>query len=75
VTLQWGEISSTTDNPQTFTFPTAFSSACVFVSVVRITGAGTAQINASLYTTTGFTVQRNDAFDGVFSLKYFAVGY
>jgi hypothetical protein len=75
VTLQWGEISSTTDNPQIFTFPTAFSSACVFVSVVRITGAGTAQINASSYTTTGFTVQRNDAFDGVFSLKYFAVGY
>jgi uncharacterized protein YvpB len=73
--LQWGEITSNTDNRQTFTFPVAFPSACVFVSVVRIIGGGTANIYAIDYTTSTFDITRNDSFDGSFQLKYFAIGY
>lgn len=74
--LQWGEISSTVDAPQTFTFPTSFSSACVFVSLVRTDNAGgNVQVNASSYTTSGFTLVRNGNLDGTYTLKYFAIGY
>ena len=74
--LQWGEISSTVDSAQTFSFPTAFSSACVFVSLVRTdNSAGNVQVNASNYTTTGFTLVRNPNLDGTYAFKYFAIGY
>jgi hypothetical protein len=74
--LQWGEISSTIDSAQTFSFTTTFSSACVFVSLVRTDNSGgNVQVNASSYTTTGFTLVRNSNLDGTYTFKYFAIGY
>ena len=75
LTLQWGEISSTTDSAEVFTFPTAFASACVFVGVVRTDVNGGTQVNATLYTTTGFTINRADGFIGTVTFRYFAVGF
>jgi hypothetical protein len=75
LTLQWGEVESTQDAAQEFDFPTAFASACVFVSVVRTDVGGTAAMNASSYTTTKFTIDRGDTFAGTEVVKYFAVGF
>jgi hypothetical protein len=76
VLLQWGTASLTTDSVVTVNFPTAFSSACVFVSAVRTDdNAGSTQINAANYSKTGFTVQRNPTFDGTTLIAFFAIGY
>lgn len=75
LTLQWGEVESTQDAAQEFTFPTAFASACVFVSVVRTDVGGTAGMNASSYTTTKFTIDRGDTFTGTEVVKYLAIGF
>jgi hypothetical protein len=80
--LQWGQITSTTDAAETYSFPISFPSACVFVSVVRWEISegtadinGTPQVNAINYTTSGFTINRQDDFAGSPRFKFFAIGY
>lgn len=73
VTMQWGVVNSTTDDDQTFTFPTAFATACVYVGI-QFDGVSSGASVKTL-TTTGFTMNRADSIDGTEVLRYFAIGY
>lgn len=80
--IQWGQVSSTADGQQTFSFSTSFATACLFISLVRwektsgtADEGGASQVNASRYTTSGFTVNRDTGFDGTYTFKYLAIGY
>lgn len=73
VIMQWGEATSTQDAAQTFNFPTAFTSACVYVGANFDSTNGDMQIKT--LTTTSFTIDRGDSVDGNQLFRYFAIGY
>ena len=76
--VQWGDEDSTTDNEETFTFPTAFTTACYGVIVQRrTTGADDNALfpsDSSPPTTTNFKINREDSIDGSTPFYYLAWG-
>lgn len=66
--IRFGTVSSTSDGAQSFSFTTAFSSACL-VCVV----GGEAQTTA--VSRTGFTIDRENDYNGTKALQYIALGY
>lgn len=66
--IRFGTVSSTSDGAQSFNFTTAFSSACL-VCVV----GGEAQTTA--VSRTGFTIDRENDYNGTKALQYIALGY
>jgi hypothetical protein len=73
--MQWGEITSTLDVVESFTFSIAFPAACIFISTQRTDAAGGDDIHATNYSTTGFDIDRSNNIDGDVPLKYLAIGY
>ncbi len=66
--IRFGTVSSTSDGAQSFNFTSAFSSACL-VCVV----GGEAQTTA--VSRTGFTIDRENDYNGTKALQYIALGY
>ena len=66
--IRYGTVSSTLDGAQSFSFTSAFSSACL-VCVV----GGEAQTTA--VSRTGFTIDRENDYNGTFVFQYIALGY
>ncbi len=71
--MQWGDKNSTSDDDQTFTFPVTFSE-CAVVLINRKTGGGTSTLNAKSWTNSGFTVNRDNGFDGTHVITFIAIG-
>jgi len=74
VILQWGEVESTSDADQTFTFPKSFTNACYNVQLTRHYSGGSTAINVKSFFTTGFVINRDNGFDGTHYFYYFAIG-
>jgi len=73
--VRWGTETSTSDNPETFNFASAFSTACRFAIVQRTQGGSTIPIPVTGFTASGFTIDRPDSIDGNQDITYFALGY
>lgn len=67
--IQWGTFENTIDTPQTVSFPTSFTTACycVLTDVPLVSGVTT-------FTTTTFTVDRDNAIDGTLTRFFIAIG-
>lgn len=74
--IQWGTFNSTVDTAETFSWATAFSSACYVAigSFASGTGSGTYPLTITTITTTGFTVDRNAGVEGTASFRVIAIG-
>jgi len=74
--IQWGTFNSTVDTGETFSWATAFSSACYVAigSFVSGTGSGTYPVPITTITTTGFTVNRNGSVEGTAPFRVIAIG-
>jgi hypothetical protein len=79
--IQWAQFNSTQDVAETFNFPTPFPTACVQIIITRTDGGGGNSIasntdaTSSNITNTGFSFDRNNAFDGTVLFQYVAFGY
>lgn len=74
-TIQWGTGTSTTDNAQTFSFPTAFASACYAVMVQRNDSGAENVLAVTSDSTTGFTITRDPNINTSVAFTYIAIGY
>lgn len=75
--IRYGQVVNNTDAAQTFTFATPFTTACVITLAAVSEAEGTKPISAVSWTSTGFTVDRDN---GQFSpsnqnIVYIAMGY
>lgn len=68
IQFRYGNFNSTSDNAQSFSFATAFSTAC-YIVVVSMGGRTTAKSR------TGFTYDRLNEYAGTYSAQYLAIGY
>jgi hypothetical protein len=66
--IRFGTVSSTSDGAQSFSFTTAFSSACLACVV-----GGEAHTTA--VSRTGFTIDRENDYNGTIVFQYIALGY
>jgi hypothetical protein len=73
--MQWGVFECTLDGTQTVTFPIAFPSACFGVYSNRKESNINSPITANGWTTTNFTVNRDDDIDGSQTVNWFAIGH
>jgi hypothetical protein len=74
--VRWGTFSSNTDDPQTVSFSTSFTTACFFVGLQRIDGNSSLAIPLdSAPTQTDFTINRKSDVDGTFDVMFWAVGH
>ena len=73
--IQWGVDSRNTDSAYTLTFTEEFPIECFGVMVNRQTADAESPILAISYTTTGFTVDRDDSISGSQTINYMAIGY
>jgi hypothetical protein len=72
--LQWGTYTSTSDDTQTFSFPTSFTTSCLFV-VGTFIDVTSYPVPVTAKTTTQFTVDRNNSVDNNQDFMMFALGY
>lgn len=73
--IQWGLDNRNSDAAFTITFPTAYSTACLGVFVNRKSAGATLPIDVYSYSTTGFTIDRNNDIDGAEDVNWMAIGY
>lgn len=77
-TIQWGQANSTTDNEETFDFPTPFGTECWIVIVQRRTQGNEDDalfpISSADPTTTSFKINRMDSLDGSLPFYFLALG-
>jgi hypothetical protein len=66
--IRFGTVSSTSDGAQSFSFTTAFSSACL----VCVVGA---EAQTTAVSRTGFTIDRENDYNGTITMQYIALGY
>jgi hypothetical protein len=71
--IQWGVDSRDNDNAYNITFPIDFTT-CLGVFVNRQQAGITSPINCSVYTSTNFTIDRENNIDGVQTINWFALG-
>jgi hypothetical protein len=79
ILLQWGTDTRAEDGAFVISFPTSFPNACFSVTVNRQAGNGaddhkTYAVTATIITTTGFTIDRDDDIHGEDSINWIAVG-
>lgn len=72
--LQWGTYTSNSDDAQTFSFPTSFTTSCLFV-VATFINVNNYPLPVTSKTTTEFTVDRNNNVDSNQDFMMFALGY
>jgi hypothetical protein len=72
--LQWGTYTSSSDDPQSFSFPTSFTTSCLFVVATFINVNGF-PVPVTAKTTTQFTVDRSNSVDNNQDFMMFALGY
>ena len=57
--IQWGQALSSSDNSQSFSFPTSFASACWFVGVTVMDANFKNYLPVTGFSATGFTINRH----------------
>lgn len=75
LTMKWGLGISSTDDEQTFDFPTPFATACGVVLVNRVHANANYNMPVMSWTKTGFTINRLDDIGGNQDFSYFAIGW
>jgi len=75
VIIQWGTSSSTSDDSQNFSFPTAFSNACFSVVTQRKSANCESVLAVVNWTSSIFTINRNNAIDGSQTFTWIAIGH
>jgi hypothetical protein len=73
--LQVFEVTSTSDSDQPFSFPVAFSTACVGVWINRQAPELQTPFSAINITASGFSIDRADGIDGSWVANILAIGY
>ena len=68
IQFRYGSFNSTSDNAQSYSFATAFSTAC-YIVVVSMGGRTTTKSR------TGFTYDRLNEYAGTYNAQYLAIGY
>ena len=81
IMIQWGSATITDDNPEVFTFPTAFGAPAYSITVntsSALTPDGTGQIASATTvvsrTATTFTIDRDNDINGTYDFDWIAVG-
>jgi hypothetical protein len=79
ILLQWGTDTRAEDGAFVIDFPTPFPNACFSVTVNRQAGNAaddhkTYAVTATIITTTGFTIDRDDNIHGEDSINWIAIG-
>jgi len=72
--FRWGQVTSSTDNAETFTFAAPFTTECFGVWVNRDDPSTGTAISSSGKTVTGFDIDRTGSISGTFPVQYIAVG-
>ncbi len=73
--MQWGVFECTLDDTQTESFPIAFPNACFGVYSNRKESNVESPITVNSWSTTSFTVNRDDGIGGSETVNWFAVGH
>lgn len=73
--MRWGTGLSTNDGAQNFSFSTAFSNNCLFVTIQRTDAGASTLLPPTAKTSTGFTIDRDNSIDGDRPFSYFAIGH
>ena len=72
--MKFGTTNSTSDDSQTFTFPSAFPNACFFCIVNRTTANSQVQFPVTSKSRTNFKINRYNDVDGTQGITFFAIG-
>ena len=72
--MKFGTFQSTDDSEETFTFPSAFPNNIFTITMTRNGDNISSVIGASSFSTTGFTVNRDNALDGTQDVNFIAMG-
>ncbi len=76
--IRWGNVDSTTDSQEAFTFSEPFPNQCFgLVTTRQISGgasSGEAHLSYNAVTVNGFTLQRDGTIDGTAPFFYIAIG-
>jgi hypothetical protein len=75
VIIQWGSASVTADTSQNFSFPLTFPNATRSVMTMWLSGNVTSPIYTSTWSTSQFSIDREDAISGTNTVYFIAVGY
>ncbi|WP_020411013.1 phage tail protein [Hahella ganghwensis] len=74
IMIQWGKVSTASDSPVRFSFPTAFRSSCYQVVGNRIDRDHTKEVPIVTWSRTSFEIDRAPSVDNTCAVSYIAIG-